>query len=302
MVEPQICPNCHSMNPTTNLVCQVCGASLSAPTSSRPPRLPVKSTNTSLPPLPSTKAIAPPSLPPSISVKPHSPPPIHPAAHSIHKLGIKVDEFSDIMIDDAPAAARLTQIFIKAVMNRGIPQVQVSEGEFSVEGKTRRCQIIKGPEKTTFLASITPYGKDLILGWEMYIKRTLRWISLVIMAGVAIILPLLSVLFASLTYGGLITFAAYWTNFFQFLFYTVLAGLLLGKIFKDDWLHFFVEDTDEITWSEAMSLQLVVHEALLETMETIDMDSPKLNLKGASKPPRKTTPQPKPKGKKLNQQ
>jgi hypothetical protein len=221
---------------------------------------------------------------------------VQPPAASINVLGIKVDEFSDIMCDDAPKAATLTRVFIKAIKDRNIPQLHISEGDFTTEGRRHHYQIITGPAKTTFLASIFPYGKDLILGWEMYIKRSLKWIPLVIMAGVVIILPLLSALFSSLSYGGPIIFSSYWTNFFQFLFYTLLAGLLIGKVFKDDWLYLFVEDIDEISWSEAMALQLVVHESMLETMETTELDSSKPTLKSTAKPVLKAKS--KPKGKK----
>jgi hypothetical protein len=209
---------------------------------------------------------------------------MQPPAPSIDVLGIKVDEFSDIMCDDSPRVEELTEVFIKTLTDRTIPNLKISEGDFTTGGKQRHYHIITGPAKTTFLASIFPYGDDLILGWEMYIKRTLKWIPLVIMAGVVVILPLFSALFTSLAYGGPITFSNYWGNFFTFLFYTALAGLLIGKVLKDDWLYLFVEDIDEISWAEASALQLVVHEALLDTMETIEFDPPKPATKPLVKP------------------
>ena len=58
-------------------------------------------------------------------------------------------------------------------------------------------------------------------------------------------------------------------------------------------MYLFVEDLDEISWADASALQLVVHEALLETMETLEVDPPKPAANAAK-------PQPKPvvKGKK----
>jgi hypothetical protein len=307
MAETQICPTCHSVNPINNVFCQVCGNKLSVANPPEPPQGSARSSSSSLPPIPQARVTPPmPPVPPVVPTTLYPPVAPQPPASSMDVLGIKVDEFSDIMVDDAPRSGELTKIFLKALKDRNIPQLQISEGDFTAEGKRRHYQVITGPAKTTFLASIHPFGKDLILGWEMYIKRTFKWVPLVIMAGVVVILPLFSALFSTLSYGGPITFSSYWTNFFQFLFYTALAGLLIGKVFKDDWLYLFVEDIDEISWSEAMALQLVVHEALLETMETIQIDLPKPVTKSAAKPTAKGTvktaikpgAKPKPKGKK----
>jgi len=285
MAETQICPNCHSVNPAGKTYCEVCGTKFNAATPPQPPMVAAKSVGTSLPQVPPSAPQAPmPPVPPVAPATPYPPVAMVPPAPSLGVLGIKVDEFSDILCDDALRAAELTGVFVKALTDRQIPNLKISEGDFTSEGKRQHYQIVTGPVKTTFLASIFPYGKDLVLGWEMYIRRTLKWLPLVIMAGVVVILPLLSALFISLSDGGPITFSIYWSNFFGFLFLTALAGLLVGKVLKDDWLYLFVEDIDEISWAEASALQLVVHEALLETMETIEIDLPKPVGKLTGKP------------------
>lgn len=224
---------------------------------------------TAMPPIPP----APPATPiPPVAVLPPVPP--------IESLGIKVDEFSDIMCDDAPRSRELTKAFIKALTDRNIPNLKIAEGEFTTEGKRRNYHVITGPAKTTFLASIFPYGKDLILGWEMYIKRTLKWVPLAILGGSAVVLALISFLTSGFF------FSTFWTFLFIFLFFAALAGLLLGKVLKDDWMYLFVEDIDEISWVEASALQLAVHEALLETMETLEVDPPKSAARSAKPLPK----------------
>ncbi len=296
MVETQICPNCHSVNPLKNAFCQVCGNKLVAATPPQPPMVTVRSASTSLPPVPpSTPQTAMPPVPPAPPVAPYPPIAVLPPVPTLDSLGIKVDEFSDIMCDDAPRSEELTEVFVKALTDRNIPGLKITEGDFTTEGKRRHYHIITGPAKTTFLASIFPYGRDLILGWEMYIKRTLKWVPLAILGGTAVILALISFLTSGFF------FSTFWTFLFIFLLFSGLAGLLLGKVLKDDWMYLFVEDIDEISWAEASALQLVVHEALLETMETIEVDLPKPAARPAARPAVITTkPLPKPavKGKK----
>jgi hypothetical protein len=236
-----------------------------------------------------------PPVPHVVTVAPYPPVALQSPAPSIGVLGIKVDEFSDIMCADASRSGELTDVFVKALTARNIPNVKISEGDFTTEGKRRHYHIITGPAKTTILASIFAYGKDLVLGWEMYLKRTLKWVPMAILGGSAFILALISFLTSGFF------FTTFWTFLFIFLFFAGLAGLLIGKVLKDDWMYLFVEDIDEISWAEASALQLVVHEALLETMETIEIDLPKPAVKPAVKPTgkaSKTVKKPAPKGKK----
>ena len=162
-------------------------------TPEQPEFVSVRSSSTSLPPVPPpAKQTAMPPVPPPPPAVPLPPPP--PAVPSLDTLGIKVDEFSDIMCDDASRAKELTAVFIKALADRKIPGLSITEGDFTKEGKHRHYQVITGPAKTSFLVSIFPYGKDLILGWEMYLKRTIKWVPLAILGGAAVVLALISFL------------------------------------------------------------------------------------------------------------
>jgi hypothetical protein len=284
MAETQICPNCHSVNPILMNFCQVCGNKLTVTTPAQPPMVSVKSASTALPPIPPSASQTPmPPVPPVAPTAPYPPVAMLPPAPSIDVLGIKVDEFSDIMSADASRSEELIDFFVKSLRVRNIPNLKISEGDFTTEGKRRHYHIITGPTKTTFLASIFPYGRDLILGWEMYIKRTLKWVPMAILGGSAVILALISFLTSGFF------FTTFWTFLFIFLFFAGLAGLLIGKVLKDDWMYLFVEDIDEISWAEASALQLVIHEALLETMETIEVDLPKPVTKLAAKSAVKAT-------------
>ena len=277
MTETQICPNCHSVNPISNTFCQVCGTYIA---STLPPGNITSGAAVNLPPVPPSAPLAP--IPPVLPTPPATPfPPVamQPPAPSIDVLGIKVDEFSDVMCNDAPRAEELTEVFVNALTDRNIPNLKITEGDFTTEGKRRHYHIVSGPAKTTFLASIFPYGTDLILGWEMYIKRSLKWLPLSILGGSAVVLALISFLTSGFF------FSTFWTFLFIFLFFAGLAGLLIGKVLKDDWMYLFVEDIDEIAWVEASALQLVVHEALLETMETIEINPTKPAVRPAVKPP-----------------
>jgi hypothetical protein len=218
---------------------------------------------------------------------------------SFGKLGFKVDEYSDIVVDSASKSEKVNSKFLKSFQEKQIPGISIGQAEFTAEGKKRSYHTITSSSGVTLLASILPFGKDLLLGWQMYVKWTIRWLTLAIIGGAALILPIFSALQGGLGYGIVFVFASYWTMLFTVLLVACLGVLLFGKLIKDDWLYLFVEDLDPIAWEDAIALQLAVHDALLDAMDSASMEPDnepvvKTPLKQAVKPAVKTNPTAKP--------
>lgn len=294
-----VCSNCKTVNPISNLFCQTCGARLDGPKASAitpPPPIPAAV----VPPPMKTVPAAVPPVPAAVpTVVPLPPPPPGPLAQSFGKLGFKVDEYSDIVIDSANKSDKVNSEFVKSLQAKQIPQVSISKSDFTAGGKRRTFHTITSASGVTLLASIMPFGKDLLLGWEMYFKRTIRWLTLAIIAGAALILPIFSALQGGLGYGIIFVFASYWTMLFTILLIASLGVLLFGKLLKDDWLYLFVEDLDPIAWEDAIALQLAVHDALLDAMDSASMEPDSKPLvktpsKQVVKPAVKTKPATKP--------
>ena len=64
----------------------------------------------------------------------------------------------------------------------------------------------------------------------MYVKWTIRWLTLAIIGGAALILPIFSALQGGLGYGIVFVFASYWTMLFTVLLVASLGVLLFGKL------------------------------------------------------------------------
>ncbi len=298
-----VCSNCKTVNPISNLFCQTCGARLDGPKASAvtpPPPIP---TAVVPPPMKTVPAAVPPVPAAAPTVVPLPPSPPGPLAQSFGKLGFKVDEYSDIVIDSANKSDKVNSEFVKSMQAKQIPQVNIGKSVFTAGGKKRTFHTITSPSGVTLLANILPFGKDLLLGWEMYVKRTIRWLTLAIIGGAALILPIFSALQGGLGYGIVFVFASYWTMLFTILLIASLGVLLFGKLLKDEWLYLFVEDLDPIAWEDAIALQLAVHDALLDAMDSASMEPEikpmvKTPSKQAVRPAVKTKPATKPAKKK----
>ena len=130
-----VCSNCKTVNPISNLFCQTCGARLDGPKASAvtpPPPIP---TAVVPPPMKTVPAAVPPVPAAVPTVVPFPPPPPGPLAQSFGRLGFKVDEYSDIVIDSANKSDKVNSEFVKSMQAKQIPQVSIGKSDFTAGGK-----------------------------------------------------------------------------------------------------------------------------------------------------------------------
>lgn len=263
-----VCTNCKAVNPATNLYCQSCGAQLATatvPSTPVPPPFAQPSQPGAVPPPAYPPQQAPYAQPPAMGYQPPMPMFIPPA---IEKLGVKVDEFSDLIPDLGEEAAKVEEVFIKAIGEKNLPGVNIAKSVYSAGGRQRDYVGITHPAGATMLVGIKALGKDLATNWYLYTKRTINWLTVGIVGGAAFFLALLTFIFGLVTIWG---FSTAWSQFFNTLALLLIAGIfvtgLLGKILKDDISALFVKEMDDIAWEDVGVMQSVVHDALIDTID-----------------------------------
>jgi hypothetical protein len=263
------------VNPATNLFCQACGSRLATATVAAapvpPPAAPYPPQQGGYPPPPAyppQQALY--GQPPALGYQ--APAPVF-VAPAIDKLGVKVDEFSDIVPDLGERAAKVEETFVNALKEKGLPGVNVFKSIYTAGGKQRAYVGVTNPAGATILVDFVPVGKDLASNWSLYTKRAINWLTVGIVGGAAIFFALLTFVFGLI---GLWGFSSAWSQFFNTLSLLLIAGILvaglLGKILKDDVSAFFVKDMDDIAWEDTNVLQSVVHDTMIDAIETVQAE------------------------------
>ncbi len=257
-----ICPNCKSVNTGESLFCQVCGTELP-----RTIEVPAETAQGSpVPPPVSGPGAAAPVPPPLTSV-----PPV-PAAPQflvspISKFGVWIDGWSDVIEGADGHAAEIKEGFLKEMKNAGIEGLRASDMPLSSGNQVpRNFHVIQDKSGATATVRIAPFGKNLLVSWDLYVKRIPNWITIGVLGGVILIFAILasinSFLFNS-GVGGIL-------NFFNVLLtwplVPIIGILIAGKIWKDDPWGYFVKDLDDFALEDAESLAMVVDSALSNTI------------------------------------
>lgn len=273
------CPQCQVENPNENVFCQACGAYLQAqPTPGASAALPPVPPPTPLPLLGSPKI--------EFSGKPIDIPhifppqqPVYMTPPSLNRLGKRMDGYIEVLPDMASKAGIVQKAFLKEWEARKLPLVTIGKSDFSAPGGTRHTyDLAHHSVGATAAVGIFTFGSDLLVSWDIFIPRRFRWVTLAILAAVAILLPipfavvnLDQLAFLSLNPGFTDPSVFFWGIYFLGLFSSLLIGpavtMALGKLIFGDALHLLVKRHDPADRQEVAALAINTHRAVLKGME-----------------------------------
>lgn len=286
------CPNCGTMNESSNQLCQSCGRTLAN-------AVPFQSENTvmanrtkvvSEPPPPPIVSIQAPPPTPYVAAQVPPPPPVFPAAAqpptytppaqfggtSIDKLGIRSDGWSDVVEESAGLESEVKEAFLDELKSVNLENVKTAESFLSNGKEVRKYQIIYNGNGTTVAVRIAPFGRDLVVSWDLYTRRTINWLTIGILGGIIFLFALLNgftfEIFSGGFFRGLFNLLRYCIDL---LFVPTLVVMLLGKLIKDEWLGFFLNDLDAFAADDAVALSTVVDNMLSRAVEKVRTNSQK---------------------------
>lgn len=187
----------------------------------------------------------------------------------LDSLGVHRDGWSDVYEDAAPLAEKVRNEFLNLMKANDIEGLRVLETNLVSERKeARKCLLIDQGKGTALSVSVTPFGKGLAVSRDLYIKRSINWLVVGILAGTVVLLALIEALvdgaFSSSFLRGLFSLI---TTILAWALTPALAVMLAGKLLRDDWLTFFVRSPDEFAIQDAESLTTIVDDALTQAVE-----------------------------------
>lgn len=278
-----ICPNCQEENPEGNVICKACGKPLpqvqAAPDATRVVSRAGNSPEVPPPPMmppPAAASVVPPTPPPgTVAVPPPPPPPpvrpiyAVPSATSIKSLGIYADGWNDVLEGGAPLAEKVKQEFVNNINAAEIPGLHVAESALlGKDSETRKYEVISFGRNMTIIMRAAPIGKHLAVSWDLYVKQSINWLTVGILAGAVFVLGFLPhILGGSFFNGFFFGLFSWWVTFINLLLVPGLAVMLAGKILRGDWLAFYMKDPGEFAEDDAMALTTIVDMALADAIE-----------------------------------
>ena len=285
-----ICTNCKTENPAGNLFCQSCGTRLAS--SNVPPvagyTQPPQYTQPAQygQPYPPQGAYPPPAgYPPQYG----TPQPNYFAPPAITRLGVRVDGYTDVAGGAAEKAIDVEEVFINNLKEHAIPGVAIHKAEFSVggmTGKRRIFQLVQHANGSTVAVNFNILGKDLVVSWDLFVKRTPNWLFLGIMAAIILLLPIPMAIFripglsTILPSSSFFLFGLYMLGLILLLMVVPFVFQLIGKLLHGSSWHFFVHQPDAFAVDDTLALSAIVHTTLLKSLKDKKVDISLLHAKG----------------------
>lgn len=172
------------------------------------------------------------------------------------------------MIDDqAGAADAIGAAFLKEIEDAKIEGVHAAASDLtSGNSGVRKYQVVTNGRGATAIVRFSPAGKDLYFNWDLFVQRTINWLTIGITGGVVFLLALIMAIYAGRSgfFYGLFNFFA---NFLNLLLVPGLGLLLAGKLFKDDIWGFYLNNPDDFAMDDANALGIQVDNAATRAIE-----------------------------------
>lgn len=284
------CSKCNTENEPGNQFCQTCGAPLtvtsektvavkrSAPETAAtnmvqtpPPPAPMPPAGVPMPPPPGPYMQGQMPLQPAYGQPPaygYPPVPMY-AGTPIKQLGLHVDGWSDIVEDGAELADKVKQAFIDKVIKENVPGLRITDVLLSANDmQPRPYTLLTNASGVAVPVRVAPYGKNLVVSWDLYTKRSANWLTIGLLGGIVLLLAILDKIIVMYAFDnffiGLFSFIG---TFLSWLLLPTLVLLLLGKIIKDDWAGLFVKNIDAFAADDADSLTTIVDNDLVDAIE-----------------------------------
>ena len=225
-----------------------------------------------MPPQP-PQGYSPQGMPPQQGYYPPPPPPPAPrppAAPVLEHLGVRVEGWADLITGAGDQAQEVQHAFVESFNARQLPMVRLEPIDFSSGGMKKPYWVVRTQTESTTV-QIEAKGKDLFLGWSQYVKRTLNWQMIGILAAIAFGVSFLTSLSLIGSFGFFILNWFFGT--FNWLLPVVVIALIVGYVWKGSFWYFFLQEPGEMMKADRTALMLAVHQSLSSACEKAGLDS-----------------------------
>lgn len=199
-----------------------------------------------------------------------------PAAPSLERLGTRVDSWSDLVPGAAEKAGEIEDNFVNELKAQEIPQVMIEKVEFAEGFNKKTYHVVRIPAGN-IAVHLNPSGKNLAMGWSLYVHHTPNWPMIGILAAIAFGISFLNSL------GLVSSFGVFFVNWifgtFRWLLDVAILALIAGYVWKGSIWYFFMSAPGELAKDDLAGLSMSVHHCLQASAEKAGFDVEKMRAK-----------------------
>ena len=266
-----ICPKCKTENSLTNQFCKGCGSSLvgvAAASAAPVPPPPPPSGGMYPPPPQGAPQVQPQPAYGQPQAQPYQAPYVYGTPMST--LGVRSDGWSDVVEGGSPLMEAVKNDFLAEIRSSNLPGLNMAEANLTCgAGESRPYQILQNGKGATVAVRIAPYGRDLTVSWDLFTRKSINWLTIGLLGGGVLLFAVLYVLING--YYGSGFFEELFGMINMFLNLLLVPGLfimLLGKMLKDDWMAYYVNDLNPFAMDDAINLTTIVDRSLSKAIES----------------------------------
>ncbi len=166
-------------------------------------------------------------------------------------------------------AEEIEKGFVEDFEKRDLSYVDLARVEVT-SGLVQRAYQVARHRAGSVTAYVNPYGKDLMVGWELNVQQKPYWKMILILGAIVLFVPF----FISLVIGlNFWTFLILWFLGIAFFALSVFVGAAItGKIIKDDIWALFVEKPDPAALQELAALSIAVQQSLQAAVKNAGLE------------------------------
>jgi len=186
----------------------------------------------------------------------------------IDKLGARIDGWAEMIDGAGQQADALAQFVVQRLAERGMPQVAHYDQMLTtggLMGERRRYHLVSHRVGAIVALLIAPFGDDLYVAWDMFVKQVWRWVTLAIIGGASVVLSLLFQLGDFDFWGWLIGTISL---VISIAFFVGVAGWVLKRSF---WA-FFRHEYSLFRADDVTAMVFATHHSVLEGLDHIGID------------------------------
>lgn len=230
---------------------------------------------------------------PVVAAEPRAAPPVNAGVwqetspKALYRFATRIDSWGDVIDTLGERAAQLRETFQARMLAQGLPSMGYEVTRFGIGADQRKYLVIRPLHRGgRVTVSISEFGQNLYIAWDMWLTRAVRWPVILGMLGVSflfgpivIALGVIASVLGSRSISNLFWFvvpiAVFCVNFFLLTF---LFGYL-GRMVKNDPLAFFVVETNDFEVQDLRALLLTTHYTLLQSADAVGIEVSRLRAK-----------------------
>jgi hypothetical protein len=191
------------------------------------------------------------------------------AGPKLENLGARVDGWADVIPGNADKVDELEKAFLNKMNERKIASSKLGRIDFAAGTAWRGYQVYNTASGAVAV-SFGAIGKDLQVSWDLYVRQKPKWMTLLILLGVAFGLSFFRGLAFGFSFGGFLLNWIFGTV--DQLLLVIVGAIIAGKILYGSIWSFFIQKPDAAAQQELTGMAISVHQVIKQVLGEAGVD------------------------------